>query len=94
MTREALELQAVSGLYDALRNTAGVTRQQNGGETWDQLVIRGIGVENRTNYRINGSLPYLNFSQVAMENKERVEVLKGASALYTVSPRRRGWSTW
>ncbi|WP_240794381.1 TonB-dependent siderophore receptor [Azoarcus sp. DD4] len=82
VTREALELQAVSGLYDALRNTAGVTRQQNGGETWDQLVIRGIGVENRTNYRINGSLPYLNFSQVAMENKERVEVLKGASALY------------
>ncbi|NMG37276.1 TonB-dependent siderophore receptor [Azoarcus sp. TTM-91] len=82
VTREALELQAASGLYDALRNTAGVTRQQNGGETWDQLVIRGIGVENRTNYRINGSLPYLNFSQAPMENKERVEVLKGASALY------------
>lgn len=31
VTREALELQAASGLYDALRNTAGVTRQQNGG---------------------------------------------------------------
>ncbi|MFN3986780.1 MAG: TonB-dependent siderophore receptor [Rhodocyclaceae bacterium] len=82
VTREALELQVAGGLYDALRNTAGVTRQQNGGETWDQLVIRGIGVENRTNYRVNGSLPYLNFSQVALENKERVEVLKGASALY------------
>lgn len=82
VTREALDLQAASGLYDALRNTAGVTRQQNGGETWDQLVIRGIAVENRTNYRINGALPYLNFSQVPLENKERVEVLKGASALY------------
>jgi iron complex outermembrane receptor protein len=82
ITREVLELQAASGLYDALRNTAGVTRQQNGGDTWDQLVIRGIAVENRTNYRLNGSLPIMNFSQVPMEDKERVEVLKGASALY------------
>ena len=82
ITRELLEQQAVSGLYDAVRNTAGVTRQQNGGETWDQLVIRGIAVENRTNYRLNGSMPIMNFSQVPMENKERVEVLKGASALY------------
>ena len=82
ITRELLDLQAVSGLYDAVRNTAGVTRQQNGGDTWDQLVVRGIAVENRTNYRLNGSLPIMNFSQVPMENKERVEVLKGASALY------------
>jgi iron complex outermembrane receptor protein len=82
VTREVLELQAAGGLYDALKNTAGVTRQQNGGETWDQLVIRGIAVENRTNYRLNGSLPIMNFSQVPMEDKERVEVLKGATALY------------
>jgi iron complex outermembrane receptor protein len=82
VTREVLELQAAAGLYDAVRNTAGVTRQQNGGDTWDQLVIRGIAVENRTNYRLNGSLPIMNFSQVPMEDKERVEVLKGASALY------------
>lgn len=82
ITREVLELQAAGGLYDAVRNTAGVTRQQNGGETWDQLVIRGIAVENRTNYRLNGSLPIMNFGQVPMEDKERVEVLKGATALY------------
>lgn len=82
ITREALDQQAASGLYDAVRNTAGVTRQQNGGETWDQLVIRGIAVENRTNYRLNGSLSVMNFGQVMMEDKERVEVLKGASALY------------
>lgn len=82
ITRDVLERQAAGGLYDAVRNTAGVTRQQNGGDTWDQLVIRGIAVENRTNYRLNGSLPIMNFSQVALENKERVEVLKGATALY------------
>jgi iron complex outermembrane receptor protein len=82
ITREVLDLQAVAGLYDAVRNTAGVTRQQNGGDTWDQLVIRGIAVDNRTGYRLNGSLPIMNFAQVPMEDKERVEVLKGASALY------------
>ncbi len=82
ITREVLELQGAAGLYDAVRNTAGVTRQQNGGDTWDQLVIRGMAVENRTNYRLNGSLPIMNFSQVSMEDKERVEVLKGATALY------------
>lgn len=82
VTSEVLVLQGAAGIYDALRNTAGVTRQQNGGETWDQLVVRGIGVENRSNYRLNGSMPLLNFGQISMENKERVEVLKGASALY------------
>lgn len=82
VTEEVLEKQGADGLYDAVRNTAGVTRQQNGGNTWDQLVIRGIPVENRTNYRLNGSMPILNFGQIALENKERVEVLKGASALY------------
>jgi iron complex outermembrane receptor protein len=82
ITKEALDLQAAMGTYDAVRNTAGVTKQQNGGETWDQLVIRGMEVQNRTNYRLNGSLPLMNFSQVPMEDKERIEVLKGASALY------------
>ena len=82
ITREALEQQAVEGLYEAVRNTAGVTRQQNAGDTYDQIVIRGMEVQNRTNYRLNGAMPIMNFSQVPMEDKERVEVLKGASALY------------
>jgi len=82
VTSKVLEAQAAEGLYDAVRNTAGVTRQQNGGDTWDQLVIRGMEVQNRTNYRLNGSMPIMNFAQVPMENKARVEVLKGASALY------------
>ncbi|HEX4404675.1 MAG TPA: TonB-dependent receptor, partial [Polyangia bacterium] len=82
VTKDVLERQAAQGLYDAVRNTAGVTRQQNGGDTWDQLVIRGIAVQNRTNYRLNGSVPIQNFSQIPLENKERVEVLKGASAIY------------
>lgn len=77
-----LRSQAVSGIYEALRNTAGVTRSQLGGSTYDNIAIRGILIENRTSYRLNGSLPIINLVDLPMENKDRVEVLKGVGALY------------
>ncbi|HZW20862.1 TonB-dependent receptor plug domain-containing protein [Noviherbaspirillum sp.] len=52
------------------------------GSTYDNVAIRGIVVENRGNYRLNGSLPIINLIDVPLENKERVEVLKGAFSLY------------
>lgn len=80
--RAVLDAQGAGGLYDALRNTGGVTRSQLNGATYDNIAIRGILVENRGNYRLNGSLPVINLVEQPLENKERVEVLKGASALY------------
>ncbi len=82
VSREVLDAQAALGIYDALRNTAGVTRSQLSGATYDNVSIRGILVENRGNYRLNGSLPIINLIDQPLENKARVEVLKGASALY------------
>ncbi len=82
VTREVLDAQAANTLYGALRNTAGVTRSQLNGSTYDNIAIRGILVENRGNYRLNGSLPIINLIDIPLENKERVEVLKGASSLY------------
>lgn len=82
VTREVLDAQAATGIHDALRNTPGVTRQQLAGDTFDHLAIRGITLENRSNYRLNGSLPLINLVGTPLENKERVEVLKGVSALY------------
>lgn len=82
VTREVLDAQAANSLFDALRNTAGVTRSQLNGSTYDNIAIRGILVENRGNYRLNGSLPIINLIDTPLENKERVEVLKGASSLY------------
>lgn len=82
VTRELLDAQQARSLFDALRNTAGVTRSQLSGSTYDNLSIRGILVENRGNYRLNGSLPVINLIDIPLENKERVEVLKGASSLY------------
>ena len=46
--QELLRSQAVTGIYEALRNTAGVTRSQLGGTTYDNIAVRGILVENRT----------------------------------------------
>lgn len=80
--QELLRAQAVTGIYDALRNTAGVSRSQLNGSTYDNVAIRGILVENRTSYRLNGSLPVINLVDLPIENKERVEVLKGVGALY------------
>ncbi|WP_374470090.1 TonB-dependent siderophore receptor [Phenylobacterium sp.] len=82
ISREVLDAQAAQGLYDALRNTGGVTRSQLSGGTYDNIAIRGILVENRGNYRLNGALPVINLVEQPLENKARVEVLKGASALY------------
>ena len=79
---ELIDAQGVSGIYDALRNTAGVSRSQLAGSTYDNIAIRGILVENRTSYRLNGSLPIINLVDLPVENKARVEVLKGVGALY------------
>ena len=80
--QELLRAQAASGLFDALRNTAGVSRAQLNGSTYDNVVVRGILVETRTSFRLNGSLPTINLVDLPLENKDRVEVLKGVGALY------------
>lgn len=82
VTREVMDAQGGRTLFDALRNTAGVTRSQLSGSTYDNISIRGLLVENRGNYRLNGSLPVINLIDIPLENKERVEVLKGASSMY------------
>jgi iron complex outermembrane recepter protein len=82
VTREVLDAQGARSVFGALRNTAGVTRSQLSGSTYDNISIRGILVENRGNYRLNGTLPIVNLIDIPLENKERVEVLKGASSLY------------
>lgn len=82
VSREVLDAQGARSIYDALKNTAGVTRANSNGNAADNIAIRGITVENRGNYRLNGSLPVVNLIDLTLENKERVEVLKGGASLY------------
>ncbi|MDZ4050013.1 MAG: TonB-dependent receptor plug domain-containing protein, partial [Limnobacter sp.] len=41
VTREVLDAQSATTLFGALRNTAGVTRSQLNGSTYDNIAIRG-----------------------------------------------------
>jgi iron complex outermembrane recepter protein len=40
ITRELIETQAAVSIHDALRNTAGVSRSESNGSTFDSLLIR------------------------------------------------------
>jgi iron complex outermembrane receptor protein len=73
--------QAVS-LLDAVRNTAGVSTAGVGQVAYNNLTIRGITVDTTSSYKMDGSLNILSSTAFPLEDKDRVEVLKGASALY------------
>ncbi len=80
--RALLDAQGATGLEDALRNAPGVTQQATSPTTSNNFVSRGVLMNARTNYRLNGALQIVNLSPVPIENKQRVELLKGVSALY------------
>jgi iron complex outermembrane recepter protein len=77
-----IQSQQAQGLLEALRNTAGVSPAETSTTVYSNVAIRGITVENRSNYRLDGILPIVNLIDIPLEDKDRVEVLKGASALY------------
>lgn len=80
--RALLDAQGATGLEEALRNAPGVTQQATSPTTSNNFVSRGVLIQARTNYRLNGALQIINLSPVPIENKQRVELLKGVSALY------------
>lgn len=82
VSRELLDAQQAGSILDAARNTAGVTQSQLNATIYSNLSIRGIAVDNLTNFRFNGILPIINFIDMPIENKDRVEILKGAAGLY------------
>lgn len=80
--RAVLDAQQAQGLDDALRNTAGITQQSTSPTTSNNFLSRGVLMNARTNYRLNGALQIVNLGPIPIENKERIELLKGVSALY------------
>ena len=82
ISRDVLDAQQAQSIMDAAKNTAGVSQSQINSTIYSNLSIRGIPVDNFTNYRLNGILPILNLIDMPIEDKDRVEVLKGAAGLY------------
>ena len=67
-------------ISDALRLDASVTDSYNSPAYWDILSVRGYTLDNRYNYRREG-LPISAETMIPMENKERIELLKGTSGI-------------
>ena len=65
---------------DALRLDASVTDSYNSPAYWDILSVRGFTLDNRYNYRREG-LPISAETMIPMDNKERIELLKGTSGI-------------
>jgi iron complex outermembrane receptor protein len=67
-------------LSDALRLDASVSDSYNSPAYWDILSVRGFTLDNRYNYRREG-MPINAETMISMDNKERIELLKGTSGI-------------
>lgn len=78
--REQMREMGVRRLADVVRLDPGVSDAYNTEGYWDYLTVRGFVIDNRFNYRRDG-LPINAESSIPLDNKERVEILKGTSGL-------------
>lgn len=65
---------------DAMLLDASVSESYNLPAYWDQLSVRGLTLDNRYNFRRDG-LPISAQTIIGLENKERIELLKGTSGI-------------
>ncbi|KQP18334.1 TonB-dependent siderophore receptor [Pseudorhodoferax sp. Leaf267] len=79
---DAATLQASGArrLADLTRFDASVTDAYNSPGYWDYLTIRGFTLDNRFNYRREG-LPISAETSIPLDNKDRIEILKGTSGI-------------
>lgn len=80
ITREQMDLLGAQRLADLTRLDASMTDAYNAPGYWDFLTLRGFVLDNRSNYRREG-LPISAETSIPLDNKERVEILKGTSGL-------------
>ena len=80
ITSATLQDIGAQRVSDALRLDASVTDSYNSPAYWDMLSVRGFTLDNRYNYRREG-LPISAETMIPMDNKERIELLKGTSGI-------------
>ncbi|MEP7295141.1 MAG: TonB-dependent siderophore receptor [Burkholderiales bacterium] len=67
-------------LADLVGVDAGVSDSYNSEGYWDFLTVRGYVLDNRFNYRRDG-LPINAETSIPLDNKSRIEILKGTSGM-------------
>ncbi len=80
ITRQDIEAAGARRLADLTRFDSSVSDAYNAGGYWDILNIRGFTLGNQFNYRREG-LPISAETTIPLDNKERVEILKGTSGI-------------
>ena len=79
-TAEQFKDLGIRRLSDIARIDASVGDGYNADGYWDFLTVRGFVLDNRFNYRRDG-LPINAQTSIPLDNKSRVEVLKGTSGM-------------
>lgn len=80
LSEEALRDQGTRSLAELTRIDASLSDAYNAEGYWSFLSVRGFTLDNRFNYRRDG-LPINAETALALDNKERLEVLKGTSGI-------------
>ena len=80
VTAEQMRDRGVRRLSDLTRIDPSVSDAYNTEGYWDYLTVRGFVIDNRFNYRRDG-LPIDAETRIALDNKDRIEILKGTSGL-------------
>jgi len=79
-TRELIEAQRATTLKDVVLNDPSVAESYAPAGYYDSVNIRGFELDVWNSYRING-MRISHDAPVALENKERIEILKGLGAV-------------
>ncbi|WP_418120245.1 TonB-dependent siderophore receptor [Variovorax sp. 350MFTsu5.1] len=77
---QQLQASGARRLADLTQFDASVTDAYNSAGYWDYLTVRGFVLDNRFNYRREG-LPISAETSIPLDNKERVEILRGTSGI-------------
>ena len=75
-----LQASGARRLTDLTQFDASVTDAYNSAGYWDYLTVRGFVLDNRFNYRREG-LPISAETSIPLDNKERIEILRGTSGI-------------
>ncbi|MGA8516491.1 MAG: TonB-dependent siderophore receptor [Burkholderiaceae bacterium] len=77
---EQINAVGAKRLADVIKLDASMSDAYNSTGYWDYATVRGFVLDNKFNYRREG-LPISAETFIPLENKERVEILKGTSGI-------------
>lgn len=84
-----IQTYGIERLSDLTRLDASLTESYSAGGYWDILSLRGLPLDNRANYLREG-LPISAETSIPLDNKERVDIVKGPVGITSGAPTPAG----